>query len=107
MTDKAEVNIRALAQLARLEISDADVASLEQELPGILSFVETIRNANVSAETKGTGLRNVLRADENPHEGRAFTEKLLNAAPVREGDKIVVKQVVSRTSPQGGTPLRK
>lgn len=107
MTDKAQVNIRALAQLARLEISDAEIVSLEQELPGILTFVETIQKADVTTETKGTGLRNVLRVDENPHEGGLYTEKLLSAAPARDGNKIVVTQVVSRKSSQGGSTDRK
>jgi aspartyl/glutamyl-tRNA(Asn/Gln) amidotransferase C subunit len=96
MTDKGNVDIRALAQLARLEVSDADAASLENEMSGILSFVETIQKANVSTEPKGAGLRNVLRVDENPHEGNMYTETLLSAAPAREGNRVVVKQVVSR-----------
>lgn len=94
MTDS--VNIRSLAKLARLEVSDEEVAKLESELPGILSFVETIKNADVSTETKGTGLHNVMRADDHAHEGGLYTEKLLNAAPVRDGDRITVKQVISR-----------
>ncbi len=94
MTDP--VNIRSLAKLARLEVAAEEIAQLESELPGILAFVETIQQANVSVETKGTGLHNVMRADENPHDGGAYTEKLLAAAPSREGDKITVKQVVSR-----------
>jgi aspartyl/glutamyl-tRNA(Asn/Gln) amidotransferase C subunit len=105
MTDP--VNIRALAQLVRLEVSDEEIATLESELPGILSFVETIQKADVSTETKGTGLHNVLRADENPHEGGLYTEKLLAAAPVRDGNRITVKQVVSRKPSQGGSADRK
>jgi aspartyl-tRNA(Asn)/glutamyl-tRNA(Gln) amidotransferase subunit C len=96
MTDKPSVNILALAQLARLEVSPEEVAKLEAELPGILSFVETIQNADVSTETKGAGLRNVLREDGNAHQGGLYTEKLLSAAPVRDGNRIAVKQVISR-----------
>ncbi len=96
MTDKASVNIQALANLARLEVSSEEIAKLEQELPGILSFVETIQQAEVFAETKGQGLHNVMRDDVNPHEGGLYTEKLLAASPAREKDRIVVRQVVSR-----------
>ena len=72
------------------------MVSLAQELPNILAFVETIQNVHVNAEEKGQGLHNVLRDDSDAHEGGIYTERLLAAAPVREGDRIVVKQVISR-----------
>ncbi|MBP9757918.1 MAG: aspartyl/glutamyl-tRNA amidotransferase subunit C [Candidatus Pacebacteria bacterium] len=103
MTEKGAVDIRALARLARVEIADSEVESLEKELPNILSFVESIQNITVAGETKGLGLHNVLRDDTNPIEGGLFSERLLNAAPVRDGDRIAVQQVISRKSPQGGS----
>ena len=95
MADK--VDIAALAKLARLEVSDAEMARLEREIPDILAFVETIQ----AAAAHGSGeprkaLHNVMRADENPIESGTFTEALLSAAPVRDGDRVAVKQVISR-----------
>lgn len=103
MIDGPKVDIKALADLARLEISDAEVAKLEKEIPDILKFVEQIQS--VSTDTKSTSpeLRNVIRADENPHESGIYTERLLKAAPKSENDRIVVKQVVSRKSARGGS----
>jgi aspartyl/glutamyl-tRNA(Asn/Gln) amidotransferase C subunit len=101
MTDK--IDVAALAKLARLEVSEDEISSLERELPGILAFVETIRKAPIAEEAATANHRNVYRADENPHEGGAYTEDLLNAAPAREGDRIVVKQVITRKSPHGGS----
>ncbi len=94
MADK--VDIAALAKLARLEVSDAELVKLETEIPAILHFVETIQKANVSGEAKSDGLRNVMRADENPHESGKYTKALLDTAPAREGNRIAVKQVISR-----------
>lgn len=91
-----QVDIRALARLARLEISDAEVAKLETEIPAILGFVEQIQKADVPHESAAPALRNVMRADENPHESGAYTEKLLSQAPARDGDRVAVKQVISR-----------
>ena len=51
MTDPA-IDVRALAKLARLEVSDAELAKLEKEIPDILAFVETIKKADVSAGNK-------------------------------------------------------
>ena len=91
-----DVDIAALAKLARLEVSDAEIAKLEKEIPDILAFVETIQKADVSTEAKTDGLRNVMRADENPIESGKYTKTLLDAAPAREGDRVAVKQVISR-----------
>jgi len=94
MADK--VDIAALAKLARLEVSEAEMAKLEKEIPDILHFVETIQKADTGKETNVPALRNVMRADENPIESGIHTETLLSAAPAREGDRIAVKQVISR-----------
>ena len=96
MADK--VDIGALAKLARLEVSDAELAKLEKEIPDILAFVATIQKAAAEAPKEQSALRNVMRADENPHESGIYTEKLLSAAPAREGDRIVVKQVIKRST---------
>jgi aspartyl-tRNA(Asn)/glutamyl-tRNA(Gln) amidotransferase subunit C len=96
MSDSPKVNIRALAELARLEVSDAEVAKLEKEIPDILKFVETIQGANVSVEAKASELRNVMREDTNAHESGMYTKRILEVAPKTENDRIVVKQVVTR-----------
>ena len=93
---KPNVDIRALAQLARLEVDDAEVAKLEKEIPDILAFVEEIQKANVTGEAEAPALRNVVRADANPHESGLYTERLMEAAPAQKGNRVVVKQVVSR-----------
>lgn len=94
MTEK--VDIAALAKLARLEVSEEELAKLEKEIPSILEFVRTISTVDVSGVQEDKGLHNVMRADENPHETGLHTKKLLDAAPAREGDRIAVKQVISR-----------
>jgi aspartyl/glutamyl-tRNA(Asn/Gln) amidotransferase C subunit len=94
MTDR--VDVAALAKLARLEVSDEELKKLEREIPAILAFVDTIQKANAGKEAGAPALRNVMRADENPIESGMYTEKLLSAAPSREGDRIAVKQVISR-----------
>ena len=97
MTDAtSKADIRALAQLTRLEISDAEVAKLETEIPGILSFVETIQQVETESKPISPEHRNIIRADSDPHESGMYTEELLSAAPAREGDKVAVKQVISR-----------
>lgn len=98
MSDK--VDVAALAKLARLEVPDAELAKLEKEIPDILAFVATIKKAAAEAPKAEPTLRNVMRADDppagGPHESGIYTEKLLEAAPAREGNRIAVKQVIKR-----------
>jgi aspartyl/glutamyl-tRNA(Asn/Gln) amidotransferase C subunit len=93
---KPQIDVQVLAQLARIEISDAEVKKLEQELPSILDFVATIQALDVSTAHSTPALRNVMRDDENPHETGTYTEALLAQAPARQGDRFAVKQVISR-----------
>lgn len=94
MTDR--VDIRALAKLARLDVSDAEVSTLETEIPGIIAFVDSIQKAEVAAGEPIPAHRNVMREDDNPIESGTYTERLLQAAPAVEGNRIAVKQVISR-----------
>ncbi len=95
-----KVDIEALAKLARLEVSAEELAKLEKEIPDILAFVETIQKASTGKEVSAPELRNVMRADENPHDSGIYTERLLEAAPARVGNRIAVKQVISREKKQ-------
>ncbi len=94
MTQK--VDIRALANLAKLEVSDAEVATLESELPAILSFVETIQEASSEVTDESPEHRNIMRDDGESHESGKYTEDVLAAAPATRDNQLVVKQVISR-----------
>ncbi len=96
MTDGPKVDIKALADLARLELSDAEMAKLEKEIPDILKFVDQIQSVATDATPTSPELRNVMRADKDPHETGLYTKRVLDAAPKSERDRIVVRQVVSR-----------
>lgn len=95
MSDK--VDVRALAKLARLEVTEAELEKLQQEIPSILAFVETIQSVEGARRPSTSfGSHNVMRDDTNPHESGMYTEKLLAQAPAKKGDRFVVKQVISR-----------
>jgi aspartyl-tRNA(Asn)/glutamyl-tRNA(Gln) amidotransferase subunit C len=96
MADDSGVDIRALAKLARLEITDEEIQKLEREIPPILAFIETIQKASGEASQVESGLRNVMRDDDNAHESGMHTDDLLADAPEKKDGKIVVKQVISR-----------
>jgi aspartyl/glutamyl-tRNA(Asn/Gln) amidotransferase C subunit len=91
------VDIAALAKLARLELSAEEMEKLGSEFPALLEFVDTIAKADITGVKESKVLRNIMREDTQPHESGIHTEALLSQAPRRAGDRIAVKQVVSRT----------
>lgn len=96
MANDKKVDVQALAKLARLEVSDEELAKLEKELPGILKFVETIQKVSGEAPKGDPAHRNVMRDDIEPHEGGIHTDELLAAAPAQKHGQLVVKQVITR-----------
>lgn len=91
-----QVDVRALAKLARLEVSNEELARLEKEIPAILAFVEEIQQVSATVTPESPEHRNVMRDDANAHEGGLYTEDLLKAAPAQHDNQVVVKQVLSK-----------
>lgn len=92
--DKKE--IENLAQLARMDLSEAEKASLASDMKDILAFVDKIKEADVDVtlENRVGAVYNVFREDMDPHESGIYTEALLAAAPSREGDFVKVKKIL-------------
>ncbi|MFZ2887037.1 MAG: Asp-tRNA(Asn)/Glu-tRNA(Gln) amidotransferase subunit GatC [Minisyncoccia bacterium] len=91
-----QVDVKALAKLARLDVSDEELAKLETELPAILGFVEQIQKVSADVAHVSPEHRNIMREDANPHESGVHTEELLKAAPAVRDNQIAVKQVISK-----------
>jgi aspartyl/glutamyl-tRNA(Asn/Gln) amidotransferase C subunit len=98
MTDMPKIDIRALAALSRIAITDAEIPKLEAELAGVLAFAGAVQQVAVAAPLRhAAGLHNVTRPDTDPYEPGTFTEALLDAAPKRHGEYLEVKQVLAHT----------
>jgi aspartyl-tRNA(Asn)/glutamyl-tRNA(Gln) amidotransferase subunit C len=94
MATKEEV--LKLAALARIEVKEEELEKFTKEFDAILAYVGQLEKLDVSAATgEVPDLRNVMREDGEPHEGGAYTKKLTGAFPAREGDALMVKQVIT------------
>jgi len=90
-----EEGVEKLAKLARLKLSAEEKTKFAKEIGAILEYVGQIKEAGVEeGESKIPELRNVMRADENPHESGIHTEDLLNSAPERDGQYLKVKKIL-------------
>lgn len=88
-------DVEHIAGLARIAISDNEKKTLQHDLEEILTYVSQISEEEYSITNSYAGeLRNVMRADCEPHEPGIFTEDILAQAPVREGNRISVKKIL-------------
>ncbi len=91
--------VRKVAKLSRLELSDAEVAEFTGQLGAILEYVEQMNEldtADVEPLAHCLPISNVFRADEiKPSLG---TDKALANAPEREGPFFKVPKILDDNS---------
>ncbi len=87
-------DIEKLSQLARIHLAPEEKDSLAKEIDSILAYVAQIQSAGNATKSEDYQ-RNVMRDDDSPHESAAFTAKLLEAAPSRQGDYFKVKKILN------------
>jgi aspartyl/glutamyl-tRNA(Asn/Gln) amidotransferase C subunit len=88
--------VKKLASLARIHVPEAELEKFTNEFDAILAYVGQLEALDlpIGGERVIPPLRNVTRKDGEPHATGAFTEKIAEQFPSREGDALVVKQVI-------------
>lgn len=90
-------DVRHLAQLSNLGLSDSEISDLQADLANILGYVDQLSELDtegIEPTYQVTGLENVWRDDEV--DSRApQRDELLALAPDRTGDSIKVPQVLA------------
>ena len=87
--------IRRVAKLARIRVTEAEVAQLGQELGGILGWIEQLNEVDVDGIEPLTGAAQMalrLRPDEVTDGG--IREQVLSNAPDRAGPFYAVPKVI-------------
>lgn len=90
-------DILHLAKLARLELSEDEISQFQDEISGILTYVEQLQSVDVSQlkpTSQVTGLSNVTRSDEIRKLPYNQSELMKNT-PESEDGYIKVKRVLS------------
>jgi aspartyl-tRNA(Asn)/glutamyl-tRNA(Gln) amidotransferase subunit C len=87
--------IRRIANLARIRVEDHELASLANELNGILGWIEQLNEVNVDGVEPLTGAQQMaLKMREDVVTDGGYPEKVLANAPDRAGDFYAVPKVV-------------
>lgn len=93
----SEDQVKHIADLARIELTDKEKEKYSEELSAILGFIEQLSEvdtANVAPTSQVTGLVNIAREDVIKGCDEETRRKILKAAPMKEGDYIKVKAVL-------------
>jgi aspartyl-tRNA(Asn)/glutamyl-tRNA(Gln) amidotransferase subunit C len=87
--------VRRIAALARIHVDEAEVATLQNELNGILGWIEQLNEVDVTGVAPLTGGANMalpMRDDVVTDGG--YADRVLANAPDRVGDYYAVPKVV-------------
>jgi aspartyl-tRNA(Asn)/glutamyl-tRNA(Gln) amidotransferase subunit C len=96
MTQISQDDVRHLAQLSSLQLNDDEVNSLQQDIAGILTYVQQLgelNTADVQPTYQVTDLENVWREDEVA-EDTVTREQLLALAPEFANNQVKVPKVL-------------
>jgi aspartyl-tRNA(Asn)/glutamyl-tRNA(Gln) amidotransferase subunit C len=89
-------DILRLASLAKINLDDDEIASMQTDLDSVLEYVEQLKDVDTSElepTNQVTGLKNVMRNDEIIDYGMS-QEALLANVPEVENNQIKTKRVL-------------
>ena len=91
-------DVKHVAKLANLPVSDNSIPTFQKQLESILEFVRTVQTADtegVEETTQVTGLENILREDKID-DSRTFTnEQALSNAKNKHNGFFMVKAILA------------
>lgn len=89
--------VKKLAALVRISIDDADLEKFTKEFDAILAYVGQLEKLELPLDVgaERPPLRNVMRVEGEPHTTGTYTEALAEQFPAREGDALLVKQILT------------
>lgn len=96
MTKITDADIRKLATLSRLKLTDSEIPKYKQEISSIMQYVEILQDVDLSGlepTSQVTGLQNVIRADELINY-KVTPKQLLSNAPATQEDQLKVNRMI-------------
>lgn len=96
MSTISDDDVKHLATLSNIRLSEDEAASLRQDLTNILDYIEQLGELdtdNVEPTYQVTGLKNVWR-DDIVDDTNVLREDLLNLAPDQRNNQIKVPKVL-------------
>ena len=89
-----EQDIEKLAELSKIRLPEGEALKFAKDFESILGYVKQIESVDVGEVKESFFLKNILRADANPHETGALSEALLAAAPETHDGFVKVNKIL-------------
>lgn len=87
-------NIKNLAELAKINLTDDEIESFSGDFKAILDYVSQIESVSISSEEESFWTKNLMREDENPNSPGEHRENVISEVPHKEGDFVRVKKIL-------------
>ena len=87
-------DVKQLADLARLSITDQQADEYLGDFQSILGYIDTINKVEVSETAQDQVLKNVVREDDEAYEAGQFTDDILANAPHHEDGYLKVDKIL-------------
>ncbi len=93
-------DVRAIAELARLEVTDTELARLAHELSAVLEFADTLRRLDLVGLEAGVMTPAAAPLRDDVPDARCLTsEQATAAAPDAEHGFFIVPPIVDNVQP--------
>jgi aspartyl/glutamyl-tRNA(Asn/Gln) amidotransferase C subunit len=89
-------DIKKLAELARVDMSDAEMSEMAHDFDGILAYVSQVQEAVklVHEDSADFASINVSREDIQTNRGGEYTSKIIEQFPDQKDGYLKVKQIL-------------
>lgn len=91
-------DVKKLAELSRLALTDDEVEQLRADIDAIVSYIDTVRQVPMPdgvTPNPHLDIVNVMREDTVAHEGGEHTSALVEQFPDHDGDFLRVKKILN------------
>ena len=91
------VNIKHIAKLARLDLTDQEQKKFAKEIPAILDFVEKLQEVKtdkIEPTAQVNGLKNIVRNDLAKKKTQDKRQKILDQIPEKKDDYAKAKAIL-------------
>ena len=88
-------DIKKLAEMARLDMTDDEMSEMAHDFDGILAYVDQVKEATgVAQDDVKFSFTNIVREDEVTNEPGFYTDKIVAEFPDKSNGYLKVKQIL-------------